>query len=157
MWLHTGCTSGRSIWMACLGSGVGKVRKRDNAAVWGTEGEHKLRLPDDPFYKKFAAEASRAQMAIDIFCFRCSLGCLALQDNTQVFMPVWVCVAPPPQVCYTRHVHACVFRGGRVTCTHCIYMRMCSPARGGGGDLRTESTTCPYRFLSLSHLPCEYY
>eukprot|EP00884_Botryococcus_braunii_P006881 jgi/Botrbrau1/16194/Bobra.354_1s0001.3 len=56
-------------WLRLVYAGVGKVRKRDNAAAWGTDSEHKLRLPDNLFYKKFAAEASRAQMAIDIFCF----------------------------------------------------------------------------------------
>ena len=50
--------------------GAGKVRPRDAAAGWGTDAEHKARVPDDPFFKKFAAEASRAQIAIDVFSFR---------------------------------------------------------------------------------------
>ncbi|CAK0784355.1 hypothetical protein CVIRNUC_007559 [Coccomyxa viridis] len=47
--------------------GLGKIKARDNAALWGTDAECKLRQPDDPFYKKFAAECSRVQIAVDIF------------------------------------------------------------------------------------------
>ena len=52
-------------------TGLGKVRTRDNATVWGTDQECKLRQPDDPFYKKFAAECSRVQIAIDVFAMGC--------------------------------------------------------------------------------------
>lgn len=48
-------------------AGVGKIKNRDNAGLWNTDSEHKLRNPDDPFYKKFAAECSRVQIAVDIF------------------------------------------------------------------------------------------
>lgn len=54
-----------------LRSGVGKIKNRDNAALWGTDSEHKLRNPDDPFYKKFAAECSRVQIAVDVFVLGC--------------------------------------------------------------------------------------
>ena len=54
-------------------AGLGKVRTRDNATVWGTDQECKLRQPDDPFYKKFAAECSRVQIAIDVFAMGCGL------------------------------------------------------------------------------------
>ena len=50
-------------------AGVGKVKARDNAQSYGTENEPRLRNPDDPFYKKFAAECSRYQIAVDIFSF----------------------------------------------------------------------------------------
>lgn len=49
--------------------GAGKLRPRDPAATWGTDAEHRLRGPEDPFFKKFAAEASRAQVAVDVFSF----------------------------------------------------------------------------------------
>ena len=31
--------------------------------------EHTTRVPEDPFWKKFAAEASRVQIAVDVFAF----------------------------------------------------------------------------------------
>ena len=52
-------------------AGIGKVKNRDNATLWGTDQEHKLRCPDDPFFKKFAAEASRVQIAVDVFVLGC--------------------------------------------------------------------------------------
>ena len=57
----------------CACTGLGKIKTRDNAAVWGTDQECKLRQPDDPFYKKFAAECSRVQIAIDVFAMGCAL------------------------------------------------------------------------------------
>ena len=53
-----------------LGAGVGKGKARDNHALYGTDNEPRLRSADDPFYKKFAAECSRYQIAVDIFSFR---------------------------------------------------------------------------------------
>ena len=49
------------------GAGVGRVKPRDNASVWGTDNEAKVRNPEDLFFKKFAAECSRVQIAIDVF------------------------------------------------------------------------------------------
>jgi hypothetical protein len=38
----------------------GRVTKnRDDARMYGTEREHITRTPEDPFFKKYAAEASR--------------------------------------------------------------------------------------------------
>ena len=54
----------------CL-AGVGRVKQRDNAALWGTDAEPKLRQPDDSFWKKYAAECSRVQIAVDVFIFWC--------------------------------------------------------------------------------------
>ncbi|CAL8469171.1 g8712 [Coccomyxa elongata] len=62
--------------------GVGKIKNRDNAALWGTDSEHKLRNPDDPFYKKFAAECSRVQIAVDVFV----LGAVSGQGKPAVYM-----------------------------------------------------------------------
>ena len=39
--------------------GIGRIKARDNPALYGTEREYSLRTPDDPFYKRFSAEASR--------------------------------------------------------------------------------------------------
>lgn len=47
--------------------GIGKVKARDNPALYGTDREFALRTPDDPFYKRFSAEASRFQICVDVF------------------------------------------------------------------------------------------
>jgi protein transport protein SEC24 len=48
--------------------GAGKVKAgRDNPALYGTDREPSLRAPDDPFFKRFAAEASRYQITLDVF------------------------------------------------------------------------------------------
>lgn len=51
--------------------GVGKITQRDNPTLYNTDSEHRLRVPEDIFFKKFAAEASKAQISIDVFSFRC--------------------------------------------------------------------------------------
>ena len=66
------CVSGGSEGSALYITGLGKIKSRDNAALWGTDAECKLRQPDDPFYKKFAAECSRVQIAVDIFAMGCA-------------------------------------------------------------------------------------
>ena len=47
--------------------GVGKLKARENLALYGTEREPTLRNPEDPFFKRFAAEACRVQMTLDLF------------------------------------------------------------------------------------------
>jgi protein transport protein SEC24 len=48
--------------------GAGRVKAgRDNPALYGTDREPSLRAPDDPFFKRFAAEASRYQITLDVF------------------------------------------------------------------------------------------
>ena len=37
--------------------------------MWNTDQEHKLRVPEDAFWKKYAAECSRVQIAVDVFSF----------------------------------------------------------------------------------------
>lgn len=62
--------------------GVAKVKNRENASLYGTDREYTLRTPEDPFWKKYAAEASRQQISVDVFSFSkaftdlASLGCL---------------------------------------------------------------------------------
>ena len=66
---------GRAVTAAvCARAGVGRVKQRDNAALWGTDAEPKLRQPDDSFWKKYAAECSRVQIAVDVFIFWCGPG-----------------------------------------------------------------------------------
>jgi protein transport protein SEC24 len=48
-------------------AGIGRVKARDNPALYGTDREAALRAPDDPFYKRFSAEASRFQICVDVF------------------------------------------------------------------------------------------
>ncbi|KAK2079444.1 hypothetical protein QBZ16_003136 [Prototheca wickerhamii] len=51
--------------------GIGRLRApaRDNPALYGTDREYSLRIPDDPFYKRFAAECSRCHICVDVFAF----------------------------------------------------------------------------------------
>ena len=49
--------------------GVARLKNRDNATVYGTDRENSLRCPEDPFWKKMAAECSRVQIGVDIFSF----------------------------------------------------------------------------------------
>ncbi|GFH07061.1 COP-II coat subunit [Haematococcus lacustris] len=41
--------------------GIGKVKNREVLSAYGTDRESTLRQPDDPFFKRFAAECSRVQ------------------------------------------------------------------------------------------------
>jgi len=50
-------------------AGCGKIKNRDNHSMWNTDQEHKLRVPEDAFWKKYAAECSRVQIAVDVFSF----------------------------------------------------------------------------------------
>ncbi|RWW70264.1 hypothetical protein BHE74_00022066 [Ensete ventricosum] len=50
--------------------GVGRLRlSGDDLRVYGTDKEHTLRLPEDPFYKQMAAEFTETQIAVDIYAF----------------------------------------------------------------------------------------
>lgn len=50
--------------------GVGRLRLRgEDLRVYGTDKEHSLRTPEDPFYKQMAAEFTKCQIAMDIFTF----------------------------------------------------------------------------------------
>lgn len=46
-----------------LCAGIGRIKARDNPAVYGTDREYTLRCPEDPFYKRYSAEASRCGWA----------------------------------------------------------------------------------------------
>eukprot|EP00878_Enallax_costatus_P011952 GHUV01012479.1.p1 GENE.GHUV01012479.1~~GHUV01012479.1.p1 ORF type:complete len:992 (+),score=282.52 GHUV01012479.1:492-3467(+) len=49
--------------------GVGRVKpSRDNLSLYNTEREPNLRNPEDPFFKRFAGEASSRQITLDVFC-----------------------------------------------------------------------------------------
>lgn len=50
--------------------GVGGLKLRgDDSRVYGTDKEHGLRLPEDPFYKQMAAEFSKYQISANVYAF----------------------------------------------------------------------------------------
>ncbi|GKV38680.1 hypothetical protein SLEP1_g46569 [Rubroshorea leprosula] len=72
--------------------GVGRLRLRgDDPRVYGTEKEHILRLPEDPFYKQMAADLTKYQIGVNIYAFSdkytdiASLGTLAKYTGGQVY------------------------------------------------------------------------
>ncbi|KAL4572013.1 hypothetical protein LXL04_018781 [Taraxacum kok-saghyz] len=72
--------------------GVGRLRLRgDDIRAYGTDREHALRIPEDPFYKQMAADFTKYQVAINIYAFSdkytdiASLGTLAKYTGGQVY------------------------------------------------------------------------
>ncbi|KAI3668111.1 hypothetical protein L6452_43186 [Arctium lappa] len=72
--------------------GVGRLRLRgDDLRVYGTDKEHTLRIPEDPFYKQMAADFTKFQVAVNIYAFSdkytdiASLGTLAKYTGGQVY------------------------------------------------------------------------
>ncbi|XP_057720460.1 protein transport protein SEC24 A [Arachis stenosperma] len=72
--------------------GVGRLKLRgDDSRVYGTDKEHVLRLPEDPFYKQMAAEFSKFQISTNVYAFSdkytdiASLGTLAKYTAGQVY------------------------------------------------------------------------
>ncbi|TKY58845.1 transport protein Sec24 [Spatholobus suberectus] len=72
--------------------GIGRLRLRgDDSRVYGTDKEHGLRLPEDPFYKQMAAEFSKYQISTNVYAFNdkytdiASLGTLAKYTAGQVY------------------------------------------------------------------------
>lgn len=50
--------------------GVGRLKLRgDDLRVYGTDKEHLLRLPEDPFYKQMAAEFTKFQIGVNVYAF----------------------------------------------------------------------------------------
>lgn len=50
--------------------GVGRLRLRgDDIRVYGTDKEHTLRVPEDPFYKQMAADLTKFQIAVNVYAF----------------------------------------------------------------------------------------
>lgn len=49
--------------------GVGRVKNRDNHQLYGTDREHTMRNPEDPFWRKFALDCVGAQISVDVFAF----------------------------------------------------------------------------------------
>ncbi|KAM0996881.1 hypothetical protein EV1_006853 [Malus domestica] len=50
--------------------GVGRLKLRgDDLRVYGSDKEHLLRLPGDPFYKQIAAEFTKVQIGVDVYAF----------------------------------------------------------------------------------------
>ncbi|XP_062002530.1 protein transport protein SEC24 A [Rosa rugosa] len=72
--------------------GVGRLKLRgDDLRVYGTDKEHPLRLPEDPFYKQMAAEFTKFQIGVNVYAFSdkytdiASLGTLAKYTGGQVY------------------------------------------------------------------------
>lgn len=72
--------------------GAGRLRLRgDDLRLYGTDKEHTLRVPEDPFYKQMAAEFTKNQIAVDVYAFSdkysdlASLGSLAKYSGGQVY------------------------------------------------------------------------
>ncbi|XP_042053619.1 protein transport protein Sec24-like At3g07100 [Salvia splendens] len=72
--------------------GVGRLRLRgDDIRVYGTDKEHLLRAPEDPFYKQMAADFTKFQISVNIYAFSdkytdiASLGTLAKYSGGQVY------------------------------------------------------------------------
>ncbi|KAJ1425544.1 Zinc finger, Sec23/Sec24-type [Sesbania bispinosa] len=72
--------------------GVGRLKLRgDDSRVYGTDKEHLLRLPEDPFYKQMAAEFCKYQISVNVYAFSdkysdiASLGTLAKYTAGQVY------------------------------------------------------------------------
>ncbi|XP_057800964.1 protein transport protein SEC24 A-like [Salvia miltiorrhiza] len=72
--------------------GAGRLKLRgDDIRVYGTDKEHTLRLPEDPFYKQMAADFTKYQIAVNVYAFSdkytdiASLGTLAKYTGGQVY------------------------------------------------------------------------
>ncbi|KAE9598174.1 hypothetical protein Lal_00004108 [Lupinus albus] len=72
--------------------GIGRLKLRgDDSRAYGTDKEHGLRLPEDPFYKHMAAEFSKYQISANVYAFSdkytdiASLGTLAKYTAGQVY------------------------------------------------------------------------
>ncbi|CAB4316182.1 unnamed protein product [Prunus armeniaca] len=50
--------------------GVGRLKLcGDDHCVYGTDKDHPLRPPEDPFYKQMAAEFTKFQIRVDVYAF----------------------------------------------------------------------------------------
>ncbi|XVF70817.1 hypothetical protein PTKIN_Ptkin11bG0192200 [Pterospermum kingtungense] len=72
--------------------GVGRLKLRgDDLRVYGTDKEHTLRLPEDPFYKQMAADLTKYQIGVNVYAFSdkytdiASLGTLVKYTGGQVY------------------------------------------------------------------------
>ncbi|XP_058095788.1 protein transport protein SEC24 A-like isoform X2 [Magnolia sinica] len=72
--------------------GIGRLKLRgDDLRVYGTDKEHMLRLPEEPFYKQMAADLTKCQIGVNLYVFSdkysdiASLGTLAKYTGGQVY------------------------------------------------------------------------
>ncbi|XXG44745.1 hypothetical protein AAC387_Pa02g0014 [Persea americana] len=72
--------------------GIGRLKLRgDDLRIYGTDKEHSLRVPEDPFYKQMAADLTKYQIGVNIYAFSdkysdiASLGTLAKYTGGQVY------------------------------------------------------------------------
>lgn len=72
--------------------GVGRLKLRgDDVRVYGTDKEHTIRVPEDPFYKQMAADFTKYQIAVNVYAFSdkytdiATIGTLAKYTGGQVY------------------------------------------------------------------------
>ncbi|CAH9115403.1 unnamed protein product [Cuscuta epithymum] len=72
--------------------GIGRLMLRgDDPRLYGTDKEHTLRIPEDPFYKQMAADFTKYQIAVNVYTFSdkytdlATLGTLAKYTGGQVY------------------------------------------------------------------------
>ncbi|XP_057997740.1 protein transport protein SEC24 A-like [Hevea brasiliensis] len=72
--------------------GFGRLKLRgDDLRVYGTDKEHALRIPEDPFYKQMAADFTKYQIGVNVYAFSdkytdlASIGTLAKYTGGQVY------------------------------------------------------------------------
>ncbi|KAK1581925.1 hypothetical protein Q3G72_010223 [Acer saccharum] len=72
--------------------GIGRLKLRgDDLRVYGTDKEHALRIPEDPFYKQMAADLTKFQIGVNVYAFSekytdiASIGTLAKYTGGQVY------------------------------------------------------------------------
>ncbi|CAL1353993.1 unnamed protein product [Linum trigynum] len=72
--------------------GVGRLKLRgDDPRAYGTDKEHSLRVPEDPFYKQMAADFTKYQIGVNVYAFSdkysdlASIGTLAKYTGGQVY------------------------------------------------------------------------
>lgn len=72
--------------------GIGRLRLRgDDTRVYGTDKEHGLRLPEDPFYKQMAAEFSKLQISVNVYAFSDKYTDIASLGNFSSFPLTFPC------------------------------------------------------------------
>eukprot|EP01114_Cavostelium_apophysatum_P023174 TRINITY_DN864_c0_g1_i2.p1 TRINITY_DN864_c0_g1~~TRINITY_DN864_c0_g1_i2.p1 ORF type:complete len:800 (+),score=151.47 TRINITY_DN864_c0_g1_i2:45-2444(+) len=71
--------------------GLGRLKKREDSKLFGTDKETSLLLPEEAYYKNFALDCSRQQISVDTFLFPldyidvATLGCLPQFTGGQLY------------------------------------------------------------------------
>lgn len=71
--------------------GVGCLKLRgDDLRVYGTDKEHSLRIPEDPFYKQMAADLTKFQIAVNVYAFSDKYTDIASLGMWLLFQVIWL-------------------------------------------------------------------